>query len=592
MESKTNLMRVEFGSNYDIPEFKELCYNKDSYVYCGEDNQYPNHLITLLDASSKHNAIVLGVADMIKGEGFKIDPTSAPEASLKLNKWLENPNPFETANDILEKVAIDLKLFGGFYLQQTWSRDKTQIIETYHIPFQEMRVSSDGKEFYRSDKWGIGTRKYTKYPAFNPKTAEGGKAQVFFYKMYRPGLTYYPLPDYISGKQNIETDAEIANFHNNHIKTGFSAGTIVTFFNGEPTLEEKKEIERNIKRKHTGTDNSGGFILNFVDKPDQEPKISRLQPDEMDKQYIELYKTVSDEIFIAHRITNPSIFGVKVAGQLGSRQDLIDSKEMFYTDYVKGKVAIIERVFNYFMEWIAKGGSIVIPKATAQDSTGDTNAAPQAMAKQRTEADVLQIFEQFGEPASNYRIIKSRRLRFDADAENEEAFKHDFSHDFEFAEPLNITISDVHAKVLGAIKENPKLTIADISNLTGLSIDEVNKAYTYLVDEGVIKTVDGETVITDRGLKTIDEADLVTTEIFVKYKYAGVRDNRNRPFCAKVLDMDRLYTRQDIDSISDAAGYNVWLQRGGWYHNPKTDVNTPYCRHFWNQVIVKKKTRL
>jgi len=66
-------------------------------------------------------------------------------------------------------------------------------------------------------------------------------------------------------------------------------------------------------KKHTGTDNAGGFILNFADRKDQAPEIVNLQPDEMDKQYLQLYNTVSDEIFIGHRITNPSIFGVKIA---------------------------------------------------------------------------------------------------------------------------------------------------------------------------------------------------------------------------------------------------------------------------------------
>ena len=138
------------------------------------------------------------------------------------------------------------------------------------------------------------------------------------------------------------------------------------------------------------------------------------------------------------------------------------------------------------------------------------------------------------------------------------------------------------------------MTVAEISDLTGMSVDEVNTSLTYLADSGVIKidSKKGNITITDRGLKTISEQDILATEIFVKYRYSGPVDNRNRPFCAKVMEMDRLYTREDIDMISDRAGYNVWTQRGGWYHNPKTDVNTPYCRHFWAQQIVKRKVRI
>ena len=50
---------------------------------------------------------------------------------------------------------------------------------------------------------------------------------------------HYPLPDYFGAKQYIEIDTEISNFHYNNIKSNFSVGTIVTFFNGQPTQEEQ-----------------------------------------------------------------------------------------------------------------------------------------------------------------------------------------------------------------------------------------------------------------------------------------------------------------------------------------------------------------
>ena len=582
---KYKLLNIGFADD-KMPVFKEV-QGKD-WVMNGEQNNYPDVLIDLFNRSAKHNAIVTGKADMIRGNGFIYNPPSTAT-------FIDNPNPFETANDLLHKVATDLVLFGGVYINLIWNRAGTNIIEMYHLPFREMRVSKSGGEFYRNAKWGAYTKanEITKYPAFNPKNA-AGESQVLFYKDYRPDLLHYPLPDYFGAKQYIEIDTEISNFHYNNIKSNFSVGTIVTFFNGQPTQEEQAAIERNIKKKHTGTDNAGGFVLNFVDKPDQKPEILRLQPDDLDKQYIELYKTVSDEIFIGHRVTNPSIFGVKEAGQLGSRQDLIDSKEIFYADYIKPKVNIIERVFNLLLKYWQGAPQVAIDKGSNTDNTAGVQAQPAAMARQRTEEDVLAIFAEFGEPAKNFRVIKTKRLRFGDEVEKEEEVLKDFIYDFEFAEPLNVDISDTDAKVLGAIKENDKLTIAEIADLTGVSVDDVNTSLKYLSESGVIKIDEkkGNITITDRGLKTISEQDILATEIFVKYRYSGPVDSRNRPFCAKVMEMDRLYTREDIDAISDRAGYNVWTQRGGWYHNPKTDVNTPYCRHFWAQQIVKRKVRL
>lgn len=603
MENKgPSLLSVNFADD-KLPKFTEGKSDND-WVLFGERNDYPLHLIDLFNRSGKHNAIITGVADMIKGDGFKIDGVTTPA----LTKWIDYINPHENANDVLEKVALDLKLQGGFYLQVLWSRDGTRIAEQYHLPFEEMRMNAKRTKFFRYHKWGLGVKKseVEVFDAFNTKNANRAlKPQVFFYGQYRPGLKTYPLPDYIGARQYVEVDTEICNFHYNNIKHAFSNGTIITFTNGEPETEEKKaEIVRKIKGQKTGTDNAGGIVVNFVDRADQAPIISRMQPDEFDKSYLSLYTCVTDEIFIGHRITNPSIFGVKVAGQLGTRQDLLDSKELFYTDYVKGKVAVIERCFNFFMDWISPGSKVIIEKANSQDNAGATDAANSTMpagqpkqmpqqiqqAKQLTEDDILLLFDGCGEPETNYRVIKSKRLRFGTEPEEDEEIINGFQIAVYL---LNNELSEIQKKILETIKENPELTIADISNITKDTPEEVNKAILNMVAMGVvtISATAGIISITDKWLKYIDEKNLLSTEIFVKYKYTGPQDSKNRPFCAKVLGLGKLYSRDDIDNVSNAAGYNVWTQRGGWYHNPKTDVNTPYCRHFWSQVIVKRKVR-
>jgi hypothetical protein len=70
---------------------------------------------------------------------------------------------------------------------------------------------------------------------------------------------------------------------------------------------------------------------------------------------------------------------------------------------------------------------------------------------------------------------------------------------------------------------------------------------------------------------------------------------KSRDFCVGLMSIDRLYSREEIDllrngmksSYSDVA--DVWLARGGWYRPEGTETSLPYCRHIWNQVIVRKK---
>ncbi len=37
------------------------------------------------------------------------------------------------------------------------------------------------------------------------------------------------------------------------------------------------------------------------------------------------------------------------------------------------------------------------------------------------------------------------------------------------------------------------------------------------------------------------------------------------------------------------SGIDIFTKRGGWYHNYKTDKTTPFCRHIWQQQVLRKK---
>ena len=52
-----------------------------------------------------------------------------------------------------------------------------------------------------------------------------------------------------------------------------------------------------------------------------------------------------------------------------------------------------------------------------------------------------------------------------------------------------------------------------------------------------------------------------------------------------------IYSREDINAMSSQLGYDVWKRRGGWYHNPTLDVNTPQCRHVWKQELLRRIKR-
>lgn len=77
-------------------------------------------------------------------------------------------------------------------------------------------------------------------------------------------------------------------------------------------------------------------------------------------------------------------------------------------------------------------------------------------------------------------------------------------------------------------------------------------------------------------------------EITVKYSYEwndnvpesekNTESHPSRPLCQKLMQLDRLYTRQEIEIMSQNLGYSVWDRKGG-----------DGCRHKWvAQTVIKK----
>jgi DNA-binding Lrp family transcriptional regulator len=130
------------------------------------------------------------------------------------------------------------------------------------------------------------------------------------------------------------------------VRNNFVGGTIISFYNGEPTAEEQESIERQIKDKFTGTNNANSIVLNFADSRDRGVEIQQLNGNDFDKRFDILNKTVQREIYAGHQVTDPALFGIKEDGIFTSRNQLVDSFELFQNTYINNRQQFIERVFN------------------------------------------------------------------------------------------------------------------------------------------------------------------------------------------------------------------------------------------------------
>jgi hypothetical protein len=351
------------GIEHKVPVMLENRSGK--YITYGFANEYPYYLLDNYRRSSKHNAIVNGKVNYIMGGGWQAGDDLTVEQQARFIKFFDGLSSTEDLNDITEKLVLDLELFNGFAVAVTWSKLGT-IAKMEHVPFEKIRVDKEEKMFQVADWYNDDMMQLfpkvgdiEKIPAFDPENRLG--KQLFYYRVYAAGVKHYPLPEYIGGNAWIEADVQVANFHNNNLRNNFWGGYLINFNNGIPTPEEQGDIERQIKRKFSGTDNAGRFVVTFNDDAAKAPTLEPLTPSDMDKQFEILNKAIQQEIFIAHRVTNPMLFGVKTEGQLGGRNELVEGYELFKATYVNDRVRKVERMINYLGSFNGVEGMELIP---------------------------------------------------------------------------------------------------------------------------------------------------------------------------------------------------------------------------------------
>lgn len=351
------------GIEHKVPVMLENKAGK--YITYGAFNEYPYYLLDNYRRSSKHNAIVNGKVNYIIGGGWKPNDKMTVEQQARYAKFFDGLSEHDDLNDITEKLVLDLEIFNGFAVCVHWNKMGT-IAKMEHIPFEKIRVDKEERmfqvaEWYNDDMVQLYPKigDVEKIPAFDPDNRIG--KQLFYYRVYAAGVKSYPLPEYMGGLAWIEADVQVANFHNNNLRNNFWGGYLINFNNGIPTPEEQGDIERQIKRKFSGTDNAGRFVVTFNDDVNKAPTLEPLTPSDMDKQFEILNKAIQQEIFISHRVVNPMLFGVKTEGQLGGRQELVEAYELFKATYVNDRVRKVERMINYLGSFNGVEGMELIP---------------------------------------------------------------------------------------------------------------------------------------------------------------------------------------------------------------------------------------
>ena len=459
----------------------------------------------------------------------------------------------------------------------------------------------------------------------------------------------YPSAPYSGCIESLATEIEMQSFHFYETQNGFKAGTVLHLPSAKPKSQGERTLLANkIKKEGTDRESSGGIIVLFGEGGTDKPTVLQLNGNDLDKRYTQLETSTANTILRAHSIGTPSLFGMVVAGQLGNTQEIQNGFEILKKTYVQARQKSFNDTFSWYIKSILGipasfslnppppilgggdtedetlkaiaslsplvankvldkmtdnevrklgklppvAGGDVINSPTAPTFKIDTNRFTYTDDEERT---VLRSLARCGRKKFRYIVKESRRVPVD--------FTDDWFETSE-KELLDSVLKDklFFATILTEIQKNVLSLIDDgqdvnsIARALDTSIQKVMDAYNELSNKGLIKK-NGE--LSTIGKRYLDVTEIPADNFEIRYSYELRPDapklskngiGESRPFCKKLMQLDRLYTRAEIDQISAAVGRNVFNFKGGWYSNPETKQRTPFCRHTWlQQIVIKKK---
>lgn len=569
----------------------------DIMMLYGDNNLYPNFLLELYNDSPIHKGIVNSKLDYILGKDV-IYADSQEKAEFKVNNE-------EKIGDLLNKVVKDFVIF-NYYAVEVIYNGVGEAIEWNHIPANLLRTNKAKNKFWYCEDWYSNSNSTIEFNAWENRIKDENYAsKIFFYSAYTPSVNgTYPIPDYSGAIKSIETDIAIRDFHSNNITNSFSPSSIITFFNGEPTEEIKSEIENGITNSYTGV-NGKKILINFANEDSKASEVTNISPSDWNDSFLTLKDNTVADIIQAHSLTSPLLAGVSVAGQLGGNTELETAYQIFKNLYVLNKRnEIIKSINNLFYgifqeieiedngELFKKElDSSILQKIMTIDELREVQGLKPL--NNNTGNRLIDDIPNVTAPAlapANFSKEKEKEAK-------EEDNRFELIQDFGLAKEDYIILNKEEFNKKMRFAHNNKLTtyLIDNSPFAGLNlkdiqdnlddeftIQEIKKEIAKLV---VTKIIDVTELIEDVDIKEakkeveeVEKDDLNINKIQILYSYDGVIDHLNRPFCSKLVQTNKFYSREDIQKMSEVLGFDIFIHKGG-----------KNCRHRWTAHQVIKK---
>lgn len=313
--------KPNYIANYEVKDYSS------KFMKFGQDNLLPQFIAQLKEKSPIHGGIIDTKIKLVTGNKINIEGVSN-----EFKKWNG------TLVKEIEKCIKDLVVSDFFALHIIPNR-VGGIAKIEHIDWTKVRLGlkndlNEVTEILVSNDWENTRQKENRikvYKAFNPNKIEDS---IYIFDAYFPGKKYYTLPSYIGALNSILTDAEISKLHLNHLLNGLFPSHHIEYPNKPKSIEERLNFARGIANEFRGATRTGKQFISFKEKGEDGVKITPINSNDTADKFLSLAEKSIQDILSAHGVTSPLLFGIRVAGQLGGREELIDAQELFHNRYV------------------------------------------------------------------------------------------------------------------------------------------------------------------------------------------------------------------------------------------------------------------
>lgn len=602
-----------------------------TWISWGEQNDYPQFLIGLYYNSSIHQGIVNSKVKYIASSGLdcKTNDTTKWELIKK------NGNAAFSLDEISLMITKDFELLDSFAVLFR-KNPISKFWDMSHISTELIRKGEDSSFFYYSENWKERNQTEEKTGFKKIKNIEDlsledkecllyvssrSKQHILDEKTGLLTKSVYPIPSYSGAIKSIMASIEMNYFRYSEVVNSFKGGTMINIPTGAPDNEhDKKKLIAQLKGDASDRDKQGGIVVTFSRGSENAPTVTQINGNNLDQRYLLTQESIIDDIMVGHSVISPTLFSIKTAGQLGGSQELETAYQLFMNNYALERQKIITDALEYAhytlnsfvgdiffqnkplnlsgkteeVSEVAKKISVLEPnlqnvilqKLTVNElrSIAGLNPIPngdviqQSFKNEISDETVISWFSELGR--TDYKEVFSQEVK---DFTKLEMSEKELLSKYSFANDL----TEDQLKIVEMINNGESY---------GSIVKAIDKGATYVSRQlveleklGMIKGFE----LTPKGKTNVGE---VSFEVVYQYREReGIPPlkGESRPFCKNLLDLKRVFTRDEINQITarlkaNGIDRNVWEYKGGWYHNYETGKNTPSCRHTWYQIIVNK----